>query len=234
MSIDSFQQQLSTPEGFASSVKTKSGLLGGAITSLVAGAVGIGMNLFQLGTASDWDWPIMFKYFFQADAIQFEGRRAGRAEFWHFLYVWGPVVLIPLGIILLIMHFVTRNSAGAKLFNDYQARGFLARQRETALTIPNGRNQVPASLYANANAPEGEVNNNAAQFSQWLGSLDKKSLKTASQTAVKAGVGKGVSAAQVNQNLPADYVFGPKVPSELVVVIPPASAGGTFKFLPLK
>ncbi|TXK06192.1 hypothetical protein FVP60_04330 [Microbacterium mitrae] len=236
MSIAALQNQLSTPAGFAAAVKQPKGLLTGAIASLVVAAAGIGMNLFQLGSASNWNWMLIERYFLSPDAVTFEGRRSAVSEFWRYLYVWAPLVLIPLGIVLLVIYFATKKSAGAKLFAEFQQRGWVGVQRSLGLNAMNGNKPAPLVLIGRADAPAGTVDEQAMHFGGWVASLDKKSLKQLSGQATKAGAIKGVSASAVHANLPADMVVAAtQKDGELVVVIPPAS-GATkgFKVLPIK
>lgn len=226
---------MSTPEGFAAAVKSKRGLLSGAIISFVAALFCIGINILELGQASDWEWSLIGRFFFDAEVIEFSGRKAGRAEMLRYVWVWGPVILIPLGIILLVAHFMTRKNAGAKLFEEYRSRGFVGIQRQSGLVIQSGKTQMKLALIGNAAAPEGYVDNHAAQYGNYLASLDKKTLKQESATAARVGALKGVSAAQVNPNLPADMVIAPVVgKGDLVAVIPPASGVTPVKVLQIK
>lgn len=235
VSIAMLQQQLSTPQGFAAAVKKKQPLLSGGLTSLALAAGGVAMNLFQLGSASDWNWRLMFRYFFDAGAIEFTGARSGRAEMWHFLYVWGPVVLLPLGIILLILHFARRNNTGAKLFDEYQQRGWIGSQAPLVLSVKEGNNDVSLALIGRADGPVDELQYNATQFNQWASSLDKKALKQTSVAAVKAGVLKGgIPAQEVAPAFPQGTLVSRQLKTQLVIVIPPAEASKKAVVLELK
>ncbi len=213
-------------------MKAPKGLLTGAIVSFVAAAAGVGMNLFQLGSASDWNWSLIERYFLSADAIEFTGSRSGRSEIWRFLYVWGPVVLIPLGIILLIVHFATKGNKGAQLFADFQQRGWVGRQRSLGLSAQNGNRPAPLALVGPAAAPDGYVDEPALQFGSWTASLDKKALKALSAAATKANAIKGAPAQAIHENLPADMIVAAEQKGgELVVVIPPAAGVKDYRVL---
>src|SRR5690606_32918442 len=108
------------------------------------------------------------RYFLTPDAIEFTGRRSGVSEIWRFLYVWGPLLLIPLGIVLLILHFAMKGSKGAKLFADFQQRGWVGRQRSLGLSALNGNRPAPLALIGPAAAPDGYVDQPAMQFGSWI------------------------------------------------------------------
>lgn len=219
-------QQLSTPEAFAKAVSPQRTAYGFAITALVLSAIGIGMNLFQLGSASDWRWRLMFRYFFDAQAIEFTGSSSGRSEVWRFLYVWGPVVLIPLAVVLLIVHFSTRRSAGAALFADFQARGWVAWQLLPGLTVRNGNSNVGVALLSHPSIPLPEFEAAVRRYADHLGTLDKKALKAVSNAALKAKVLNGVSASVLSPDLPAAMLATQVVGNTpYVVVVPPDAAG---------
>ncbi len=230
------QQQLSTPEAFAKAVSPKRTAFAFAITSLVLSAVGIGMNLFQLGSASDWRWNLMFRYFFDAQAIEFTGSRAGRSEMWRFLYVWGPVVLLPLAVILLIVHVSTRRRAGAELFADFRSRGWVAWQLLPGLSVRNGNSTVSVALMSHPSIPLPEFEAAVRRYADHLGTLDKKGMKAVSAAALKAKVVNGVSAAALSPDLPPAILAAPvEGNTPYVIVVPPDAAGkGSLQVRPIK
>ncbi len=235
MTIATLQDRLSTPEGFAKAVDAKSGALGAFWTLLVLGLLAVGLNLIQLGSATDWDWYLMGRFFMDPEAIEFTGRRAARGELLRYFAVYGPLILLPLALIALIVHFATRRKNGAKLFRDFQQRGYVGRQRFTGLRVKNGRQQTDIVLISNPQVPEETLDAAAQQYSAELGSLDKKGLKAASTAAVKAGVLQGVSAARLSASLPGDLLVAPaQGKSEYVVVIPSGADGGKLRIIPIK
>lgn len=237
MSIGTVQQQLSTPEGFAKAVTPRSAMYVGGLTSLIAGLFGIAMNIFQLGSASDWNWRLIFRYFFDAQAVEFTGSRSGRAEMWRFLYVYGPIILIPLGVILLIVHFSTRRKNGATLFADFQARGWVGRQRFTGLKVKNGNATVDVVYVSHPSIPDENFDAIVQQHATQIAGLDKKGAKAASAAAIKAGILKGgISAAALTPGLPPEIVAAPvQGKGEFVAVVPPApGATGKYQVLPIK
>lgn len=216
-------------------MKAPKGLLVGALSSLVAAAAFMGMNLFQLGSVSDWDWLYIERYFLTTEAVQFSGGRAGRSEMWRFLFVWGPMVLIPLAIVLLILHFAMKGSKGAKLFADFQQRGWVGRQRSLGLSAINGNRPAPLALIGPAAAPDGYVDQPALQFGSWMATLDKKTIKKLSAGATKANAIKGTPAPLVHENLPGDMIVAAEQKGgELVAVIPPATGTKGYKVLMIK
>lgn len=237
MTIANYQQELSTQEGFANKVSAKSPWFGAGIASILVGLGLFAFNIFQLGSATgiDWDWGLIGQLLFRADALEFSGRRAGRSEIFRYVAVWGPVILIPLGIILLIVHFVTRSQAAGSLYNDYASRGFVGRQFATSLSVVEGRAQTPVAFIAGQNVSDEQFGQVLQQFDSYVQSLDKKGVKQLQVAATKAGVLTGTSAANVLQGLPGEIVASKQVgKGTFVAVIPPAAAGGKFKILPIK
>ena len=236
MSIGTVQQQLSTPEGFAKAVTPRSAVYVGGLTSLIAGLAGVAMNIFQLGSTSDWNWRLIFRFFFDAQAVEFTGSRAGRAEMWRFLYVYGPIILIPLGVILLIVHFSTRSRNGAKLYEDFRSRGWVGRQRFTGLKVQNGRAQVDVVYVSHPSLPDETFDAIVQQHATQIAALDKKAAKAASAAAVKAGILKGgISASALTPGLPPEIVAAPvQGKGEFVAVVPPQpGASGRFLVRPI-
>ncbi|WP_460782579.1 hypothetical protein [Microbacterium tumbae] len=232
MSIATIQHQLSTPEGFAKAVTPRSTAYVGGMTSLIAGVIGLVINFVQLGSAVDWKGWLIARYFFDASALEFS---SGRAQMWHFLYVYGPIVLVPLGIVLLIVHFSTRRKNGAALFADYQARGWVGRQRYSGLKVQNGRAQVDVAFISHPSIPDAELDTIAQQYNAYLATLDKKALKATAAAALKAGVLLGTSASNLSPNLPAALTAAQvQGKGEFVAVVPPADGGKKFQVLPVK
>lgn len=230
------QQQLSTPEGFAKGVSAKRAVFVGAITCAVVALGCIAMNLFQLGSASDWNWNLMFRFFFDADAIEFSGRRSGRAEMWRYIYVWAPVLLVPAAVVLFIVHLTTRNQSAAGLFGDFQARGWVGRQAPVGLKIKNGNAQVDVTFVSHPSIPDETFFAAVQHYGQYVQGLDKKGLKEVSAHAAKAGVLNGVYAAELLPGAPDGLVAAtPKGKGEFVAVIPPApGANGKMRVLAVK
>ncbi|GAB3632708.1 hypothetical protein GCM10027421_20610 [Microbacterium shaanxiense] len=236
MSIATIQQQLSTPPGFAKAVKSTSSTLVAGLISLAAAVFCLGMNTFQLGSASDWNWRLIERYFLTADVIEFTGSRSGRAEIWRFLYVYAPIVLIPLGIILLIVHFSTRSRNGRTLFEDFQSRGWVGRQRYTGMKAQNGRAQVEVVFISHPSIPDETFDATVQQYSAWVASLDKKSLKKTIAAVTKAGALTGLSAAVLSPELPAAITVATvRGSSEFAAVVPPGPDGkGKYRVLEIK
>ncbi len=232
MTIATIQHQLSTPEGFAKAVAPKNSAFSGGLTSLIAGFVGLAINFVQIGSAVDWKGWLIARYFFDAGALEFS---SGRGQVWHFIYVYAPIVLIPLGVILLIVHFSTRKRNGAALFADYQARGWVGRQRYSGLKVQNGNTAVDVAFVSHPSISDAELDTIAQQYSAYLATLDKKTLKATSAAALKAGALFGTSAANLSPNLPPALIASQvKGKGEFAVVIPPADGAKKFQILPIK
>lgn len=234
MTLTDLQQQLATPEGFAKVVTPKRAAFGVAITSLVLAAAGIVMNLLQLGSASDWDWRLILRFFFDAGAVEFTGSRAGRSEVWRFFAVYGPLVLIPLGIILLIVHFATRRSAGSALFADFQARGWVARQLLPGLKVKNGNADVAIAFFSHPSISDAEYEAVVQHYSGFLRTLDKKGLKAVATAAQRAKVLTGVSVAALAPDLPPVLLAAPVQGNGPFAIVVPAADGTKVTVLPIK
>lgn len=233
MTLATVQHQLSTPEGFSKAVDAKRTVGSLGWTSLILGIAGLVINFIQLGSATDWRLWLVFRLFFQADALEFS---SSRGQFWHYIYVYAPIVLVPLGIILLIVHFSTRKSAGSSLFADFQSRGWVGKQRYTGLQVKNGNQTVDTVLISHPSIPVETFDAIALQFQTYVSSLDKKALKAFTASATKAGVLTGVPAAAIAPGVPAEVTIAPtQGKSEFAVVVPPVQ-GTTAKYrvLPIK
>jgi hypothetical protein len=233
MTLATVQHQLSTPEGFAKAVDAKRtvGTLGW--TSLVLGAAAFGINLFSTGQAVDWNWNLVGMTLFRPDLFEYSN---GRSQVWSYVYTFAPFILIPLGIILLIVHFSTRKNAGSTLFADFQSRGWVGKQRYTGLQVKNGNQTVDTVLVSHPSIPDEQFDAIALQFQTYVTSLDKKALKAFTASATKAGVLTGIPAAVIAPGVPAEVVIAPtQGKSEFAVVVPPApGTTAKFKVLPIK
>lgn len=235
MSVSELQQQLSTPEGFRKAVKHKSAVFATAVGFLVVGVGCLVFNLLEMGSASDWDWKWIERYFLTPEAVQFTGRRAARGELLRYLWVWGPFILLPIGLILLIVWFATRNKNGASLYADYVARGWVGRQLSTGITIPQGRTQIHTVFISHPSIPDDQFEQIAAQHAAQIAGLDKKTRKSVVNTATRAGIMRGASATALSPQLPAAITMAPtQGKGPYVVVIPPVQQGGKFQLAPVK
>lgn len=233
MTLATVQQQLSTPEGFAKAVSARGAAFGAGIASLGLGVAGFLLNLFFTGQALDWQWNYVFPLLFRPDLFEYENTRG---QIWSYIYAWAPIVLIPLGIILLIVHFSTRNSAGAALFADFQSRGWVGKQRYTGLKVKNGNADVDTVFISHPSTPDETFDAIALQYQTHISSLDKKALKATAAAAVKAGILKGTSAAALAQGLPAEITAAPaQGKGEFAVVVPPApGSSAKYRVLAIK
>lgn len=233
MTLATVQQKLSTPEGFAKGVSARRLPFTLGLTSLGLGVIGFVINLVTTGGAVDWDWNLIAQLLFRPDLFEYASTRG---QVWSYFYAYGPIVLIPLGIILLIVHFTTRQSAGAALFTDFHSRGWVGRQRFTGLKVKNGNATVDTVLISHPSIPDENFEAIALQFQTYLSGLDKKALKAFSTAATKAGVLTGASGAAITPGLPPEVTVAPvqgKV--EFAVVVPPApGSSAKYRVLPIK
>lgn len=233
MTLATVQQQLSTPEGFSKAVDAKRTVATLGWTSLALGAAAFAFNLFSTGQAVDWNWSLIGMTLFRPDLFEYS---SGRGEAWAYVYAFAPIILVPLGIILLIVHFSTRKNAGSTLFADFQSRGWVGKQRYTGLQVKNGNQTVDTVLVSHPSIPDEQFDAIALQFQTYVTSLDKKALKAFTASASKSGVLTGVPAAVIAPGIPAEVLIAPaQGKNEFAVVVPPApGASGKFKVLPIK
>lgn len=225
------QQQLSTPSGFAAAVQPKNSLFRSAIACFVVAAICLGFNIFQLGSSFAWDFEWMMMHFFD---LASDGTRARAAGFRWFV-VWAPIVAIPLGIVLLALHFAKRKGSGEAMFNNFQQRGWIGRQVPLNLEIQNGNARVALALMGPADGQPGELEHQAAQYGQWLATLDKKTLKQTAAAAAKAGALGGVSAQEIAPAFtPGTAIVPVDAKAALFAVIPPASGPKGYTVLRIK
>lgn len=231
MSISQLQQQLSTPSGFAAAVQAKNSLFRGAIICFVVAAAAFAFNMWQLGDAYYWDFQWMMQHYFQ---LADDGARA-RAAGMRWFVVWAPIVAVPLGILLLVLHFGKRKGTGEAAFAAFQQRGFVGRQVPLNLSVQNGNSQMPLALMGRADGAPGELEHQAAQYGHWLATLDKKTLKQTSDAARKAGAITGVSAQDIAQAFTPGTVISPlDGKSTLFAVIPPETGTKNYTILRIK
>lgn len=233
MTLATVQQQLSTPEGFAKAVSARGAAFSAGIASLGLGVVGFVINLVSTGGAVSWHWGLISSYLFRPDLFTYSNTRG---QIWAYIYAWAPLVLIPLGIILLIVHFSTRKTAGASLFADFQSRGWVGKQRYTGLKVKNGNADVDTVFISHPSTPDETFDAIALQYQTHISSLDKKALKATAAAAVKAGILNGTSAAALAQGLPAEITAAPaQGKGEFAVVVPPApGSSAKYRVLAIK
>jgi len=233
MTLATVQQQLSTPEGFAKAVNARGTAFTAGIASLGLGVVGFVINLVSTGGAVSWHWGLISSYLFRPDLFTYSNTRG---QIWAYIYAWAPLILIPLGIILLVVHFSTRKSAGASLFADFQSRGWVGKQRYTGLKVKNGNADVDTVFISHPSTPDETFDAIALQYQTHISSLDKKALKATAAAAVKAGILNGTSAASLAQGLPSEITAAPaQGKGEFAVVVPPApGSSAKYRVLPIK
>lgn len=227
MTLATVQDRLSTPEGFAKAVNAKRTVQTLGWTSLGLGAAAFAFNLWSTGQAVDWNWTFIPELLFRPDLFEYAN---GRAQAWSYVYAYAPIILIPLGIILLIVHVVTRKSAGSALYDDFRSRGWVGKQRFTGLQVKNGNQTVDTVLISHPSIADETFDQVALQFQTYISSLDKKQRKAFTTAATKAGILTGTSAASILAGPPAEVTAAPaQGKGEFAVVIPPAP-GSTDKY----
>ena len=226
MSIPAIQNDLSTPEGFASRVKVPNGALIAGLTMLGVGVVFVVWNLIEISYA--FGQPYFWQAFFSTAS---EG--SGRGQAFIFIRVWGPLVLVPLGIIFTIIGLTTRKNKLSGTYADYQARGFVASQQPAGFALPLGEKGEDVQLALLA-APGVTAEQFGAAVNGLYGrvsTLDKKAAKELAKAARGAQINEGgVLVRTLFPEIPGDILLAPqKGTGQIVAVIPGPSGLGSAK-----
>jgi len=193
---------LQTEEGFARSVaysgaaaKVIPSVLTVAILALVYNIVITVQSITHYGTS----WNYFIDVFFSVRSTN------NTVDPWLVFWVYAPVVLIPVLIILLIVRKVTYHSSVARLRDDYMRGGFLADLLPTGVPVPMGNRRGVLYLIGAPNvAPESTQA--AVQRIVGIATSDPKSRETKAYVgalAKLAAVGAGEQASQASQADPA-------------------------------
>lgn len=228
------QHELSTPEGFTSRTAHKRGSVGAAWTLLIAGGIGLVWNLINTFMAVQGTSMRFFgKVFFSA--------KSSRADFDPIvaLYVWGPFLAIPLGLILLIFAAATATNAKRALFERFQQRGYIAQQEILGLELKIAGQNNTETLTALSSPELGEERfmHEVAALRGMLDTTPPKELKPVKKRLATAALrATGVEANTIWPEAPDGLILATMRPSEhLVVVRPdPAKPGSKRELIALK
>lgn len=236
MSLTDIQQRLSTHHGFVKAITTKSSLTFWGWTAIIAGVAGIAYNLYFLFSHFGAQFGAVFGNFFAPLSLLKTGSSVGFADYVRYVYVWAPLVLIPLGIVLLLIREFQKRHAGVGHYKAYAHGGWPGRLRYTALHIPNAGPIVPVAFVSHPGVADADFENAVSQFSTKVDAMAESDRKALAQAADKAGVLKGAIPAQtVDADAPNGLIAVANVaPSEWVAVVPPINGHGRTAVLPLR
>ncbi len=201
-----------------------------AVTSLLLGLGGIIANLFFLTLASDFNGRWILRHLFDPGAITFTGRGAWQGVLLRIFGIYAPMILIPAGVILLLVYVTTRRSALASRYAEFQSRGWVARRApldlrakvKGAQTDPRAQRRV--AFISHPDLPDDDFARIVTDYNRHLATLNAATRDSLASTVVSVGQGKGISAATLSANLPAEITacaFPGRVKSRFAVVIPP-------------
>lgn len=235
MTISAIERRTASADGFADVVSPKRKVFEGAAAALIFGALGVLINLFQLGRASEWQWPVIADHFFDPDAVTFVGFKAARAEVMRYVWVYAPLVLVPLGVALLVVHFATRKAAAARVFADFQQRGWIAQQVISGLKVSNSAAFVDVAFITHPSIKDEDFDTAVRQYAGYLSTLSKKEMKALQVAARKQKVLGGVPATTLAPYMPPQAIAAAAVKrATFVAVIPPQTGGGKYTVLRVK
>jgi hypothetical protein len=204
--------KLQTVEGFGEAVSyhnASNRVINGVLTIFAAA---LGWNLVST-IRSLLQQSINIRYFLDVFLSVQDAR--GGVNPWFVFIVWGPLVCIPVVIVVLIVRKATWKSSLEKGWQRYKATGFLAPCLPVGVVIGNSKFQL--AILASPLAPPPQV----AAIANYLGELarDPKSpaAKEFNKRLVKARLlaRTTVAAAAVDQTLPPGLFFTALAPAVL-------------------
>lgn len=200
-------RQLSTREGFEKAVvpasAVRSGLQGAVAVGLVLLAYNV-ISTIQTLVRNDQPASQFFTVFFSTDG------ETGGDDVKLLFFVWGPVVALPIALILLLVSRATRDSRYDTAFTRYSDGGYAAVAHGLPITFAIGRSKFVPQVLVPAQYGTAEV-------SQWFDSLavavhglDKAGSKKLTKSLTR-------SLKQDDVTIPAATVFPGAPPFALLV-----------------
>ncbi|MBZ2196473.1 hypothetical protein [Occultella gossypii] len=228
MSITTLHQELSDPRQFAKRVKISRGSTAFGTMCLVLGGLLALWNLRSTLRTLDNDLstigsPLFWRVFWSTNG---EGQAV---SYWLYLVVYGPVVLVTLGLLVLGYALISRQAAQRKLYDAFRRRGYVAIGTPIGLSVRADRKSPPRpvqilthpslSVQANADlaqAIQRQVVQAGPQVTEW------------EKAARRAGVVGGlVPLSQIFPGTPQGPMLGTGTElSDGAVVIDSAKPGG--------
>ncbi len=236
MSLRTTQQRLSTRRGFSKAATAKSSLPIWGWTSIALGVAGVVYNFYELFRRFGFDLGAVFGNFFSSRQQLEPTSMFGFLDVLRFAAIWAPVVLIPLGLILLLVRNLQKRGAGVGHYDAYAHGGWVGRMRYTALHLPHGGTLVPIAFISHPAIDDAAYESAVSAFSTSVDAMTEEDRRTLAQTAEKAGVLKGAIPAElVDPATPAGLVAVAGIaPSEWVAVVPPINGHGRTAVVPLR
>jgi hypothetical protein len=155
---------------------------------------------------------------------------------WKVIIAWGPLVAIVVAGIFLLYSAATRSSAVKGAYDEFHARGYIARQVPTGLAFANGNKTVPLVVLSHPTVAPEAFDESVRALQHFAGSLDKRTASSTALSVQRAGASRGVPASTVLQGMPPGVLLSTLRPGPNVIVIPadPQRIGSRGRILPVK
>ncbi|MEV7972432.1 hypothetical protein [Cellulomonas sp. NPDC089187] len=88
--------------------------------------------------------------------------------------VWGPVVLLPVILVLVVIDLLTHESRVDKVYDRYLADGWLAEQVPTGIFVKSGRARLELVVLSGPGQPPAQLAEAAARAGAQVNSWDRK------------------------------------------------------------
>ncbi|MFB9956103.1 hypothetical protein [Cellulomonas denverensis] len=115
--------------------------------------------------------------------------------------VWGPVVLLPVILVLVVVDLLTHEGRVDKVYQRYLQDGWVAEQLPTGVRVKVGRNQVDVVVLSGPGQPPAELAGPAASVGARVAAMDKKQRR-AWEAAVARQVQDGFPVGDLMPELP--------------------------------
>lgn len=115
--------------------------------------------------------------------------------------VWGPVVLLPIILVLVVVDLLTHEGRVDKAYQRYLQDGWLAEQVPTGLTVKAGRAQVEVVVLSGPGQPAAGLAEGVARVGARVSAMDKKQRR-AWDAAVAGRVQAGFAVGELMPELP--------------------------------
>lgn len=216
---DPVVRQLSDAQGFQKAVAPSSAAAKAFGILLVIGLALLAYNLVSVfRTMSEYDAGSdrFFEVFFSTTGENFSTDPMLVA------YVWGPIILIPLAIIMLVVSKLTRGKRTQAAFAAYSRDGYVAKGLGLPFRFAANNSQVVPQVIVPAHLGSEEVSRWMAGVAQQVSTLDKAGSKQLTKTLVSK-----LSKPEVA--IPAETVFPGAPPFALLVHAPDAVGAETVR-----
>lgn len=200
-------RQLSTKEGFTKAVVPASALMTALKVFLVLGLVLLAYNVVStIQTLSKNDLPssYWFDVFFST-----EGERGGTDPMLVAM-VWGPIIAIPIALVLLVLVRLTQGGRDEKAYSGFAQGGYVASALGLPVPFVVGRDQFVPQVIVPAHLGTPEVSRWFDSLTATVQGLDKPGSKQLTKALVKTLKKDDVA-------VPATTVFPDSPPFALLV-----------------